>query len=124
MLYRYLPAGVAYLTPLGPPADPSLTDWRDALPRLRAAAAGRTLTPVVRRLAAGRRVILVRPVARRSRSPWARAVRRRTREWRAALANDPRLRPIGATSQPDPTRFRSTIRAEIFEVVSPYSGAR
>ena len=124
VLYRYLPAGVAYLTPLGPPADPSLTDWRDALPRLRAAGAGRTLTPVVRRLAAGRRVILVRPVARRVRSPWARAVRRRTREWRAALANEPRLRPIGATSQPDPTRFRSTIRAEIFEVVSPYSGAR
>ena len=119
VLYRYLPAGVAYLTPLGPPADPSLTDWRDALPRLRGAAPGRTLTPVVRRLAAGRRVILIGPVARRPRSPWARAVRRRTREWRAALANDPRLRPIGATSQPDPTRFRSTIRAEIFEVVSP-----
>ena len=29
-----------------------------------------------------------------------------------------RLRPIGATSQPDPTRFRSTIRAEIFEVLA------
>ena len=59
------------------------------------------------------------PVARRVRSQWARAVRRRTSEWRAALRNEPRLRPIGATSEPDPTRFRSTIRAEIFEVVSP-----
>ena len=116
VLHRYLPAGVAYLTPLGEPADPSVTDWRDALPRLRAAP---TLTPAVRRLAAGRRLILVTPVTRRARSPWARAVRRRTREWQAALRHEPRLRPIGATSQPDPTRYRSTIRAEIFEVVSP-----
>ena len=33
VLHRYLPAGVRYLTPLGTPADPSMTDWRDALPR-------------------------------------------------------------------------------------------
>ena len=119
VLNRYLPAGVAYLTPLGPPADPSLTDWRDALPRLRAARVQHTLTPAVRQLTPGRRVILVTPVARRPRSAWARAVRRRTREWRAALRATPRLRPIGATSRPDPRRFRSTIRAELFEVVSP-----
>jgi hypothetical protein len=124
VLHRYLPAGVAYLTPLGPPADPSLTDWRDALPRLRAARVRRTLTPALRRLAPGRRVILFTPVARRPRSAWARAVRRRTREWRAALRATPRLRPIGATSRPDPRRFRSTIRAELFEVVAPYSGTR
>ena len=62
----------------------------------------------------GRRVILVSPVAVRVRSPWARAVRRRTREWRAALRHDPRLRPICATSHPDSTRFRSTIRAVIY----------
>ena len=29
VLHRYLPAGVRYLTPLGPVADPRLTDWRD-----------------------------------------------------------------------------------------------
>lgn len=48
-------------------------------------------------------------------SPWARAVRRRTREWRAVLHAE--LRPLGATSRPDPGRFRSTVRAEIFEVL-------
>ena len=111
MLHRYLPAGVEYLTPLGHPADPSLTDWRDALPRLRRASAERVLLP---ELVPGRRVLLVMPVTR-SRSPWARAVRRRTREWRAVLRAE--LRPLGATSRPDPTRFRSTVRAEIFEVV-------
>ena len=117
VLHRYLPAGVDYLTPLGEPADPALTDWRDALPRLRAASAARVLLPRVDRLAPGRRVVLVVPVARRARSPWARAVERRTREWRAALRA--RLEPAGATSHPDPTRFRSTIRAEIFAPVHP-----
>ncbi len=112
VLHRYLPAGVEYLTPLGHPADPSLTDWRDALPRLRRARAERVLLP---ELVPGRRVVLVMPVYRRPRSPWARAVRRRTREWRAVLRAE--LRPLGATSRPDPAQFRSTVRAEIFEVL-------
>jgi mannosyltransferase len=116
VLHRYLPAGVEYLTPLGTPADPSLTDWRDALARLRAARAARVLLSRVDRLEPGRRVILVTPVARRPRSPWSRAVRRRTREWRAALRTDPRLRHLGRTSNPDPARFRSAVRAELFEV--------
>jgi hypothetical protein len=114
VLHRYLPAGVRYLTPLGAPADPSMTDWRDALPRVRRATAGRVLLPRLAALAPGRRVVLVAPVTR-SRSPWARAVRRRTREWRGVLRAE--LRPLGATSRPDPARFRSTVRAEIFEVV-------
>jgi hypothetical protein len=114
VLDRYLPEGVAYLTPLGAPADPSMTDWRDALRRVRRASAGRILVPRLRALAPGRRVVLVAPVTR-SRSPWARAVRRRTREWRAVLRAE--LQPLGATSRPDPARFRSTVRAEIFEVV-------
>jgi mannosyltransferase len=117
VLHRYLPAGVVYLTPLGSPADPSFTDWRDALPRLRGATVLRTLAPRIAALPAGRRVVLVMPVARRPRSAWARAVQRRTIEWRAALRRDPRRRRRGATSHPDPARFRSTIRAEIFEVV-------
>jgi hypothetical protein len=114
VLHRYLPAGITYLTPLGTPADPSFTDWRDALPRLRRARAERVLLPRVDALAEGRRVVLVMPVTR-SRSPWARAVRRRTREWHAALRAE--LRPLGGTSRPDPGDFRSAVRAELFEVV-------
>jgi hypothetical protein len=116
VLHRYLPAGVAYLTPLGTPADPAMTDWRGALPRLRRARAVRILVPRVRALARGRRVVLVVPVAR-TRSQWGRAVRRRTLEWRAALNAEQDLRWLGRTSYPDPRRYRSTIRAEIFEVV-------
>jgi mannosyltransferase len=117
VLHRYLPAGVRYLTPLGTPTDPSFTDWRDALPRLRAATALRTLAPRIARVRAGQRVVLVMPVARRARSPWSRAVRRRTREWRAALRADPGLRFTGRTSYPDPARFRSAVRAEIYSAV-------
>jgi mannosyltransferase len=112
VLNRYLPPGVTYLTPLGRPADPSLTDWRDALPRLRRATAERVLVP---ELVPGRRVVLVMPVYRHPRSVWARAVKRRTREWRAALKA--RLEPLGGTSRPDPADFRSAVRAELYEVV-------
>jgi mannosyltransferase len=117
VLHRYLPPGVDYLTPLGTPADPSFTDWRDAVARVRAATAHRALIPRVRALARGRRVVLVTPVGRRPRAPWGRVVRLRTAEWRAVLRADRRLRSLGGTSRPDPTRFRSAVRAEIFEVL-------
>lgn len=119
VLDRYLPAGVVYLTPLGIPADPRITDWRDALPRLRAGSAERRLIPRLRALAPGRRVLLVIPVSRHpnSRAPWIRAVRARTREWRAAIRRDPHLRSLGGTSHPDPGKFRSAVQGELYEVV-------
>jgi mannosyltransferase len=107
VLARYLPPGLIYVTPLGVVHHPSVMDWRDALPRLRAAGAPRLPPP-----AAGRRVVLVTPFGLRSRSPWARAVRHRTRQWRAWLRST--LTPVGATSRPVAGRFRSTVRAEIF----------
>jgi mannosyltransferase len=114
VLERYLPAGLVYVTPLGVAVDPSVMDWRDALPRLQAAG-----PPRLPRLEPGHRVVLVWPIALRSRSAWAQAVRRRSREWRAALRADGRLRRVGATSHPAP-RFRSVVRAEIYVV----AGAR
>jgi hypothetical protein len=109
VLERYLPDGVAYLTPLGTPADPSVMDWRDALRRLDAA------PPL--RVRPGRRIVLVTPVGIRGRAPWGDAVRARTRAWRAAL--EAQLCRVGATSRPVPTRYRSTIRAEIFSACRP-----
>ena len=118
VLYRYLPAGVVYVTPLGIVPDPRITDWREGMARLRAGRAERVLEPLVDRLARGRRVLLVTPVAgrRRSQAPWSRTVRVRTREWRAALRADPRLREIGRVGRSATPRSRSTVRAVIFEV--------
>jgi hypothetical protein len=111
VLEHYLPPGVDYLTPIGTPADPSVMDWRDALRRLQTG-------PVPRLdLRPGRRIVLITPVAVRSRAPWGEALRARTRAWRAMLAR--RLCRVGATSRPDPTRYRSTLRAEIFTVCRP-----
>jgi hypothetical protein len=121
VLYRYLPAGLVYVTPLGVVADPGLTDWRDGLERLQWGRAERALLPIVDRLAPGRRVLLVTPLAgRRSwRAPWSRAVQARTREWRAALGADCRLQRIGRAGLPPVAGRRSTVRAELFEVAAP-----
>ena len=117
VLHRYLPAGVQFLTPLGTVADPRLTDWRDGVERLRAGRAERVLAPLVDRLAPGRRVLLVMPVARRrSPAPWQRAVRSRTREWRAWLRANARLRPLGRAPRSTFPPRRSEVRTQLFEV--------
>ena len=115
-LYRYLPEGVVYRTPMGLVSDPRQTDWRNGLTRLRAGQAERELLPSIARLDRGRRVLIVTPVppARLSQSPWNRAVRVRTREWRAALEASPRLRRVGGVST-FPLR-KNTVRAELYEV--------
>jgi hypothetical protein len=115
-LYRYLPEGVVYRTPLGLVLDPRQTDWRDGLKRLRAGQAERELLPAVARLDRGRRVLIISPEpgAKPSQAPWGRAVRVRTREWRAALASSPRLRRVGGVST-IPLR-KNTVTAELYEV--------
>ena len=99
VLHRYLPSGVLFLTPLGTVAEPRVADWQDGVARLRAGTAERVLAPYVGRLAPGRRVLLVTPVyGRLSQAPWNRAVRSRTRDWRAWLRSDPGLRSLGPVS--------------------------
>jgi mannosyltransferase len=116
VLYRYLPEGAIYLTPLGLVADPRMTDWRDGLSLLRAGHARRTLLPIVNGLPHGRRILLVTPVGLHSQAPWLRAVRARTREWRAALRSDPRVRELGPAHHSTPPSRRNSVRAELFEV--------
>jgi hypothetical protein len=52
-LAHELPAGMRFETPLGGVADPRVMDWRDALPRLRAARFDTVLGPALRRLHPG-----------------------------------------------------------------------
>jgi mannosyltransferase len=119
VLARYLPPGVRYVSPLGPVADPRVTDWRDGLARLRGGHAAFVLGPEIRRLAPGRRVLLVTPVyARLSQAPWNRAVRIRTREWRAWLAAHPSLRSLGPPPRAPWPRPRSGVRSQLFERLS------
>ena len=106
---HYLPAGPRYVTPIGPVADPGVTDWRDGMHRLRA---GGSLDSAVAALSAGHVLVLVTPVLARPRGPWLATIARRTREWRAALTADPRLRPIGAVGAR--SARPTAVRAELF----------
>ena len=74
------------------------------------------LLPAIDRLPRGRRILIVTPVPgeRLSQSPWARAVRIRTREWRAALDASPRLQPIGGVTT---LAGKNTVRARVYEVI-------
>ena len=116
-LYRYLPEGVVYRTPIGLVPDPRQTDWRNGLTRMRHGQAERQLLPAVARMDRGQRVLIITPQvgARVSQSKWARAVRVRTREWSAALAGSPRLRKIGGVSTI--ALPKNTITAELYEVI-------
>ena len=115
-LYRYLPRGVVYLTPMGLVSDPRQTDWRDGLTRLRAGPGGDasccrrsrdwTAAPRADRHAGAGRAALAVAVGR--------AVRVRTREWRARLEASPRLRGSASVTTL-PTR-KNTVRAELYEV--------
>jgi hypothetical protein len=118
VLDRYLPGGLVYVTPLGVVADPRITDWRDGLVLMRHGRAQRELDPLVAKLVRGQRILLVTPVATRrgATAPWQRAVRARTREWRASLESDPRLHRLGRIPRSAFADGRSGVRAEVFEV--------
>jgi mannosyltransferase len=120
VLARYLPGALRYFTPLGPVADTRQSDWRDALPRLRAAGTDR-LERLVASLPAGRRILLVTPVPTRSDAPWPRATRARARDWRAALRADPRVDRIARLGAGPLPRPHSALRAELFVVRSSAS---
>ena len=116
VLYRYLPRGLRYVTPLGGTQEPQVTDWRNGVLRLRSGRAPWLLAPHIRHLRPGRRVLLVMPVDnRRSQAPWSRAVRIRTREWRAWLRGNPRLRSLGRAPRSTMPKRRSRVRTELFE---------
>jgi mannosyltransferase len=106
---HYLPGGASYLTPIGPVADPGVTDWRDAMQRLRL---GGNLERAVAALRPGHVLVLVTPLLERPRDPWLAAVARRTVQWRAALAGDRRLRSLGAVGSSTP--HENAVRAEAF----------
>ena len=114
-LYRYLPQGVVYETPLGLVSDPRQTDWRNGLWRLRNGQAEKLLLPMIGRLDPGKRILIVTPVNGKhiSQAPWARAVRIRTREWRATMKASPRLRSLGEIKT---LPGRNAVLAELYEV--------
>ncbi len=94
----YLGAAPRYASTLGTVPDPQVMDWRDALPRLRATRAA-SLTPLLDRVPAGGRVIVVRPKGSPASIAWQRLVHLRSRQWLRVLAADGRFRPVFRTAR-------------------------
>ncbi len=97
LAWYYLPNGLRYASTLGPVSDPRYFNWVYALRRLRAAQPAATLDPLLASLRPGQQVLYVRPLtegARNWQADWTRVVRRRSAQWGALLANDPRLQPV------------------------------
>src|SRR5947209_19411620 len=70
VLRYYLPAGMRYVTPLGPQRDAGVVDWRDAMKRLRASTVAGWLEPALRSVRPGQRVLLAAAMFGRPDSPW------------------------------------------------------
>jgi len=74
-------------------------DWTDGYDRLKEATPSANLEPLIASLRPGGRVLIVHPVTSRADdwdAPWTELVRRRSAQWGAALATDPRLKPVAA----------------------------
>jgi hypothetical protein len=115
VLHYYLPAGLRYATPMGPVPDPTVMDWRDAVVRLRASHTPTQLSPLIRALRPGERLLLVSPVTRKSgwKTRWTKLVKRRARQWEHVLAGDHRLYPIKKVRFHKRSRF-STLKAVLY----------
>lgn len=104
---HYLGAGPRYATTLGPQADARAMDWREALPRLRAAEPAGTLASVLPARPRGR-VLLLLPVeaaTENRNTPWIRLARRRARAWERLLDAEPGLERVAVlprAGDPDP----------------------
>jgi hypothetical protein len=113
-LAHELPSGMRFVTPLGAVPDPGVMDWRDALPRLRAARFARVLGPRLRRLRRGTRVLLIQPRFSHPDSPWTLRIRGIARRWGRALRRSPLLRRLRVV-RPRHGSSRSTVSATLLE---------
>jgi len=102
-----------YATPLGRVADVGVMDWRDAMTRLRHARYGRRLAPLVRGLAPGQDLLLVRAVFHKADAPWTRTIRRLTRRWGRLLDASPSLQRVRSL-RPHRSGNRATVALVLY----------
>jgi mannosyltransferase len=105
LAWYYLPAGLHYVTTLGPVKDPSYMDWVDALKRLQASRPAAVVDPLVASLKPGQQLLYVRPLtegANNWKAPWTRLVRRRAAQLGQILQDDVNsgvLKPIATAPE-------------------------
>jgi mannosyltransferase len=109
--------------PMGPVKNDMIMDWTDGYDRLKAATPSKNLEPLIASLPRGGRILIVHPVTSRADdwdAPWTELVRRRSAQWGAALATDPRLKrvatfPRGAVPRTYRRATRIGVRGVMYE---------
>jgi mannosyltransferase len=107
-----------YASPLGVVDNERVMDWTDGYDRLKGATPQKDLEPLLDSLPRGGRVLIVHPVTSRADdwdAPWTELVRRRSAQWGAALAADPRFRLVGAVPPIYRRATRIGVRGVIYE---------
>jgi hypothetical protein len=120
LLHYYMRPGLRYADSRGPVGDPSVMDWRDALPALKHAEPRATAERLVDSVPRGSHLVLVRPVIGNDaawHAPWTRLVRLRSAQWARVLRSDSRLRAIQAAPTRDSHAHRVGVRAIVYEKV-------
>jgi mannosyltransferase len=112
---------LTFATPLGAVENERVMDWTDGHERMQDATVAGNLKPLLDDLPEGGRVLLVHPVTLRADdwdAPWTQLVRRRSAQWGAALASDPRFELVDAV----PPTFRRATRIGVRGVIYEKTG--
>jgi hypothetical protein len=114
-LAYYLPNGhrLRWATPLGRRRDPGVTDWRDAMSRLRRASYDAVVGRSIGALRPGRRLLVVAPHFKRVDSPWTIRLKRLARSWPRHIAHSRYVRLVRVL-RPTRRSTRSTITAYLY----------
>ncbi len=103
LAYYYLPAGLRYVTALGPDPHPGWVNWDDALGRLQRADPAAVVARAVSLLRPGQQLLYIRPLTEEVSSwteRWSALVRRRAAQLGEALATDPQVAWAGRMFAP------------------------
>jgi hypothetical protein len=109
---------LAFGSPLGAVKNDRVMDWTDADDKLEAATPAKNLDPLLDKLPAGGRVLIVHPVTRKADdwdAPWTQLVRRRSAQWGAALAADKRFELVRAVPPNYRPATRIGVRGVLYE---------
>ncbi|HLM09952.1 MAG TPA: glycosyltransferase family 39 protein [Thermoleophilaceae bacterium] len=107
-----------FASALGAVENDRVMDWTDGYERMQDATVRKNLTPLVDRLPAGGHVLIVHPVTSRADdwdAPWTELVRRRSAQWGAALAQNPRLEVVKAVPPIYRRATRIGVRGVLYE---------
>jgi mannosyltransferase len=110
-----------FASPLGPVENDRVMDWTNGGERMEEATVAKNLDPLIANLPPGGRVLIVHPVTQRADdwdAPWTQLVRRRSAQWGAALAQDPRLKRVAVV----PPNYRRATRIGVRGVVYEKTG--